>query len=102
MANHNQQINPLETPLFKLGRVVATQPALAALAEARQSAALFLGRHVRGDWGEVGKQDARLNRLALVNDSRIFSVYTLLSGTKIWVITEADRTVTTILLPQDY
>jgi hypothetical protein len=103
MINHTRkQIDPLEEPLFKLGKVVATPSALVALAQAHQTAALFLGRHVRGDWGDVDKRDARLNHDALADGSRLFSIYTLASGARIWVITEAGRAVTTILLPQDY
>jgi hypothetical protein len=99
---NRKQINHLEPPLFKLGKVVATRPVVLALAEAHQSADSFLGRHVTGDWGEVDKRDERLNNLALKNECRIFSVYTLLTGKKIWIVTEADRSVTTVLLPQDY
>ena len=61
-----------------------------------------LRRHVTGDWGEVDAHDRKANDDALREGSRIFSVYRSESGIKLWVITEADRTVTTILLPEGY
>jgi hypothetical protein len=89
-------------PLFPLGQTVATPGALKALQTAGQSPAEFLDRHVRGDWGDVCDEDSEANDLALKDGSRIFSVYHLKDGTKIWVITEADRSSTCILLPEEY
>ena len=62
----------------------------------------FINRHVTGDWGDVCDEDAMENDLSAENGFRIFSVYCLEDGTKIWVITEADRSTTTILLPSEY
>jgi len=61
-----------------------------------------LQRHVKGDWGDVCPEDWQANELALKNDSRLLSSYNSQSGTKFWIITEWDRSVTTILLPEDY
>jgi hypothetical protein len=88
--------------LFQLGRVVAT-PAALALAE-DQAADLhgLLARHQRGDWGDVPPEDARENKLSVREGYRIQSSYQVAPGERIWVITEGDRSVTTILLPADY
>lgn len=85
---------------FKLGQVVITRGALAELSQEDMSNALT--RHVGGDWGEVCKEDQRENELALKEGFRIFSVYRTAQGVKFWVITEADRSVTTLLLPEEY
>ena len=87
---------------FSPGSVVATPAALAALEAAGQSPLEFLQRHLRGDWGEVDAHDRRENELALRRGLRLLSAYTLRDGTRIWVITEADRSATTLLLPEDY
>jgi hypothetical protein len=91
-----------EKSKFSLGRVVATPGALAALEEARESSLGFLMRHESGDWGDVCESDRQENEFSLDKMLRLFSVYHLRDGTKIWIITEADRTVTTVLLPEDY
>lgn len=87
--------------LFPLGRIVATKAALAAINRDQIDIGVLLGRHVSGDWGELSCQDRQANQEALSSGSRIFSSYAYPSG-KIWVITEADRSSTCILLPQDY
>jgi hypothetical protein len=89
-------------PLFALGQCVATPGALAALKEAGQMPADFLNRHVRGDWGTIDPADRGLNEQAIRDGDRIFSVYTTTKGVKLWVITEADRASTCILLPDEY
>jgi hypothetical protein len=89
-------------PKFSLGQCVATRGALAALKESGEPPLKFLARHARGDWGDTGKDDAHANDLALVDGSRLLSVYRTGLGVKIWVITEADRSSTCILLPEDY
>jgi hypothetical protein len=89
-------------PLFRLGQTVATPGALEALAEAGQSPSDFLSRHVHGDWGDCGKDDAAANHQALKDGARIFSVYHTSRRVRIWVITEADRSSTCILLPSEY
>ncbi|MES2462097.1 MAG: hypothetical protein V4671_16045 [Armatimonadota bacterium] len=85
---------------FPLGRVVATPGALAEIAAEDISAAL--SRHSECDWGECGTEDWQENDFALDNDLRLFSVYRDGNNVKFWIITEADRSSTTILLPEDY
>lgn len=92
-----------EQPLFSLGQVVATPGVLAALEKAGQTPLEFLARHVRGDWGELSEEDRKENQFSLQHGFRLLSSYrTDADDTKLWVITEADRTVTTILLPEEY
>ena len=89
--------------LFPLGQIVATPGALAALEKTGQTPLDFLSRHVRGDWGELDEHDRKENELSLKRGFRLLSSYRLSSGdTKVWVITEADRSVTTLLLPDEY
>ena len=87
---------------FSLGRVVATPGALEALANAEEDAATFLQRHATGDWGDLCKDDLEENELSLAQGYRLLSAYRLKDLEKIWIITEADRSATTILLPEDY
>jgi hypothetical protein len=90
------------TPTFPLGQVVATPGALSALAEAGQTPLEFIARHATGDWGDLGEEDRRENERSLRDGCRLLSAYRLQDGTKIWVITEADRSSTTLLLPEEY
>jgi hypothetical protein len=87
---------------FALGRVVATPGALRALERAEQLPAEFLDRHVNGDWGEVPEEDKQENEFSIEHGFRILSAYTTSAGEKIWAITEADRSYTTLLLPSEY
>lgn len=87
---------------FPLGRVVATPGALAALEGAGDTPDVFLHRHVSGDWGDVDAEDRAENEYSLVHGLRLLSAYALPDGTRIWVITEADRSSTCILLPEEY
>lgn len=87
---------------FSLGRTVATPGALEALADSGEHPAHFLHRHGACDWGEVCPEDRAANDLALSTGERLFSLYRTSAGTKLWIITEADRSSTTILLPEDY
>lgn len=91
----------IEEGLFDLGRVVITA---GADAHVKFSQALgLLSRHVSGDWGEVDDdEDKAANIGAVTFGDRILSVYTAVDGTKVWIITEADRSTTTILLPDEY
>ncbi len=92
----------LTTILFSLGRTVATPGALAALVEAGEVPHPYLQRHVTGDWGDLSHQDKAANTLALMTGERIISAYRTAKGVKLWVITEADRSATCILLPKEY
>lgn len=88
--------------LFELGQVVATPGALKALGEAGQTPLEFLVRHQTGDWGELDDHDKQENELALKKGFRLLSAYRTAKGERIWIITEWDRSVTTLLLPSDY
>jgi hypothetical protein len=87
--------------LFGLGNIVATPGALDLLDRTGTNAATVLARHQRGDFGTVNAEDVRANRDAIVNGSRILSAY-LLATERLWIITEADRSSTTLLLPEEY
>lgn len=92
-----------QQPLFSLGQVVATPGALAALEKAGLTPVEFLARHLRGDWGELSEEDRKENQFSLERGFWLLSSYrTNVGDTKLWVITEADRTATTILLPEEY
>lgn len=88
--------------LFPLGQIVGTPGALRALDDSQQSPWIFIGRHVRGDWGDLCEEDKKENELSLKEGFRVMSAYTTFKGVKLWVITEADRSATTILLPEEY
>jgi hypothetical protein len=83
-----------------LGRVVITAHAAEVLRLADTKAALL--RHATGDWGEVCPDDREANERALQSEQRLLSIYSAAAGRKFWIITEADRSVTTVLLPEDY
>jgi hypothetical protein len=89
----------MNEPKFPLGKVVATPGALAAIDP--PAAKELLDRHHRGDWGIMEAEDRIANDEALVSGERLLSSYTV-GETKIWIITEADRSVTTLLLPDEY
>ena len=100
-------INIPSTAKFPLGQLLATPGALDALAESGQSPAVFLLRHVQGDWGDMSADDKRLNDEALIDGSRIMSAYHTSKNVRIWIITEASdenghRCATTALLPEEY
>ena len=85
---------------FPSGQIVITPAALNTLSQTDVQTALV--RHLRGDWGDVDEHDRKENDVSLQRDFRLLSVYHAANGTKFWIITEADRSVTTILLPSDY
>ena len=93
---------------FSLGQVVATPGAIRVLADARQTPGHFLALHADGNWGELDAEDRRSNDLAIAHEGdlgrqqRVFSSYLTVNQVKLWVITEWDRSVTTILLPEEY
>jgi hypothetical protein len=89
-------------PLFELGQIVGTPGALQALKEAELDPVELLVRHVTGDWGNVPDEDKEENDLSVQRGLRILSAYELETGAKIWLITEWDRSVTTLLLPAEY
>jgi len=85
---------------FPLGQVVATQGVIATIAGDEMMRAL--DRHAHGDWGDVPPEDAQENDLSLREGFRLLSAYTSSAGVKFWIITEADRSATTFLLPDEY
>lgn len=85
---------------FPLGQIVITPAALGKLASDEILNAL--NRHVQGDWGDLDKDDKLENDIALEKGFRLLSAYTGNDGIKFWIITEASRAVTTVLLPEDY
>lgn len=85
---------------FALGRLVATPNALGSLTQ--EVILASLARHVRGDWGDVDEEDRRSNDRDLEVGGRLLSVYHDENGLKFWIITEADRSSTTVLMPEDY
>ena len=87
--------------LFELGQVVATPGALQFCEANKINPLLLLGRHVAGDWGDLDSADVAANVHAVQHDLRILSAYKFAVG-KVWVITEADRSSTCLLLPEEY
>lgn len=85
---------------FALGQLYITKNALSTLKAIDMTTAL--SRFSRGDWGDVDKEDWEANEQALKHGGRLMGVYRDRNGTKFWIITEADRSTTTILLPEDY
>ncbi len=101
MTTHNK-------PKFRLGKTVITPGAIDALSKSNQLPDSFLKKHQKGDWGETCQEDAQLNNEAIAHEGdigkqqRVMSVYKTSRNETIWVITEWDRSVTTILLPSEY
>lgn len=87
---------------FELGVVVATPGVIDACLAAEVAPSELLARHVSGDWGDVPPEDARENEYSLKHGFRVLSSYRLPSGERVWLITEADRSSTCILLPSEY
>jgi hypothetical protein len=87
---------------FLLGQLCSTPGCLDAFVRCGVSPLAYISRHVRGDWGECDAADSAANDAAVIEGLRVFSVYRLPDGTRIWIITEADRSYTTLLLPEEY
>ncbi len=85
-----------------LGECYATPGAAEAFTRTGEYYTTFLLRHMKGDWGELDQEDIAANQHAVLVGARILSAYRLQDGTKFWIITEADRSATTILLPEEY
>ena len=92
----------MQAPLFPLGQIVATPGALAALEEAGKDPQEYLRRHAQGDWGDLDPYDVQANQQALEDGSRLLSAYQVTDTLTVWLITEWDRSVTTVLLPSEY
>jgi hypothetical protein len=91
-----------ERRTFHLGQITATPDALREFALSEESMLLYIFRHACGDWGDVEPEDAAANDEARETGERIISAYNLRSGTRIYIVTEADRSRTCILLPEEY
>jgi hypothetical protein len=89
-------------PAFDLGQIVATPGALAALQKAGQEPGDFLTRHVNREWGDLSNEDQKDNDYSLEHGFRLLSSYRTNAGDKLWIITESDRSLTTLLLPSEY
>ncbi|MGE8364248.1 hypothetical protein [Cupriavidus sp.] len=89
-------------PRLPLGRLLATPAAFNALQTAGVSIFALVNRHARGDWGDVSDEDRQHNNLAAGAGQRALFSYPLPDGQKVWIITEWDRSATTVLLPEDY
>lgn len=89
-------------PLFNLGQVLATPGVLDMLEPLQLDPMPFLLRHVSGDWGNICSEDRQANADALAQGSRLMSVYVLSTMHRLWIITEADRSYTTLMLPEEY
>jgi len=87
---------------FELGQVVATPGALATMVSHDVMPISLLHRHVQGDWGKLDEHDTQANEHAVVTGLRILSSYPVGKSKNVWIITEADRSSTTILLPSEY
>ncbi len=105
----NNQANSHESPVrprkiqLQLGQLVSTPGAIAAMTKAGQDPVELLTRHRSGDWGDVDAEDAAANdRAATEGGERILSAYALTNAIRLWIITEADRSCTTFLLPDEY
>ena len=86
--------------VFRLGRIVATPNARESLTQ--EDILTAIQRHQAGDWGNLPDDNRAANDRALAQGGRIVSAYNAMNGTRFWLITEADRSITTILLPEDY
>ena len=90
---------------FPLGQLAATPGVLELLDRYQVSLFDLLARHASGDWGDVGAEDAHANEQALIHGNRLLSCYTLVPGdpdTRVWAISEANRSVTTLMMPSEY
>lgn len=101
MQTQFQPANATPAPLFQLGRCVATPGADDLMRRCALNPFELLSRHLSGDWGDLDESDKSLNQLALKDKSRLMSSYTV-GHEKVWVITDADWAVTTLLLPSEY
>lgn len=97
-----RKLETLIEPKFPLGKIYLTIGAKESLSESNQNASEFLSLHQSGNWGIVGKEDAKENEFSLKNGFRLLSAYKTSKDEKLWIITEADRSSTTILLPSEY
>ena len=87
---------------FRLGSVVATRGVYELIQQGRIHYMTYLRRHMRGDWGDMCPEDRKINNAGVMRGGRLMSSYEIDSGLTLWIITEGDRSVTTLLLPSEY
>lgn len=102
MNDFEQEPSQERVPLFELGDTYITHGAMDVLTRTDETAQELLFRHHTGDWGKLDEHDEKANKIAVEVGNRIASVYPLSTGARVWVITEWDRSKTTILLPDEY
>lgn len=102
MVKHEQPNSTIPQALFELGQVVVTRGAADALSDINRHPVQLLALHVVGEWGCLPSEDIEANRRALERGSRLFSAYNFNEGARFYVITEWDRSATTVLLPEEY
>lgn len=102
MRRNSNTIRSQTITRFALGQTFITPGAEDALQIAGQTAIEFLRRHMSCDWGELSEDDVLENELSLQEGFRLLSAYRTGQGLKLWIITEADRSATTLLLPSEY
>jgi hypothetical protein len=102
IENGGNQTSTQRQPLFALGKVVALLAAFNTINELRISASELIFRHATGDWADLCERDQEANVISIHSGARVFSSYFLDAKAKIWIITEADRSSTTIMLPHEY
>lgn len=93
---------PIRRARLPLGRLLATPAAIGAIQSAGLSIFVLVNRHACGDWGDLPESDREQNELSVVAGQRVLSCYALTGDQKVWITTEADRSVTTVLLPDEY
>ena len=101
MQEKNTPITNEHPPRFALGKIIATRAVFEHLEASNIDASRYLKRHACGDWGDIQTEDKAENEFAVTRRLRLLSSY-LIGGERIWVITEADRSVTTLLFPHEY
>jgi hypothetical protein len=101
-ANDTHTTPMLTAVRFPLGRLLITPAAAEVIEDAGQLPQEFINRHARLERGELGEEDYKENLFSVGKRLRIFSAFKTAQGVKLWVITEADRSATTILLPSEY
>lgn len=108
VEHHYRPGQRVPMPKFSLGHIVMTRGVEQAIGNHPEGKGMeelykiIFSRHVQGDWGDLDQHDVQVNQEALQSGERLFSTYQLADGTKIYVITEGDRSVTTALLPSEY
>ena len=99
---HSEAKKMMTDQCFPLGQIIATPGALEAIEASGEQPLDFIKRHASGDWGEVDQEDREANEQALMHGARLLSAYQTNLNQRLWIITEANRSATTILLPEEY